>query len=294
MNDNTLEKLLRKAPPVRPPAGLLEQLQRDIELPGPTAQTSHPASRTTHAIGFRRWIPALGFALWFLGCIVVLGIQASQMAELREQHRAWEAAHAAAAQRALVAEAARAKAAAELSQLKKDLADVQRLRAELQELRAESAELVETRAQNEQLRAELKAQTALPPKPEEDFFAVVQERAARTRCVNSLKRLGLAALIWASKSISDVMPDQATLKAGLPAIGDDKHRFDDKIFVCPGDRATNYEILGHGAPIRLPELIYARCPVHNIFGLCDGSVQQINSSRTHMVKKDDWWILKER
>jgi hypothetical protein len=255
-------------------------------------ETSRPSSN-----GLRRWLPALGFAVWFLGCVVVFGIQASRLAELREQHRVLESARAAAAQQALAAETSRATVDAELERLKKDLVDVQRLRTELQQLRAEEQQAADLRAQNQQLRDELKSQTAPPPKPEEDFFAMATLRAERTRCVNSLKRLGMAARIWANDSKTDVMPDRATLKAALPTIemnGDETTHFQEEVLFCPSDGVTSYEFLSPGATESRPEIIFSRCPIHNIYGLCDGSVQQINPAKVQMVKKDGWWILQQR
>ena len=294
MNMETIEETLRKAPPVRTPAGLLDELQADINLAQTVSAARNSKFEAQNKFRLVRWMPALGFALWFLGCVVVFGIQASRIAGLRAQQRAIESAQAAAAQQAANAEAARAAALRELEQLKRDLADVQRLRAELEQLRAQAAELATVRAQNQQLRNELKTQTAPPPKPEEDFFAMAQERADKIRCVNSLKQLGLAARMWANESKSNSLPDATTLKmAALNAL-DERRRFDKKIFVCPADETTAYEILGPGAPESQPEIIYSRCPIHNAFGLSDGSVQLVNPNTVHAVKKGEWWFLEKR
>ena len=296
MNENTIETILRHSPRVRTPAGLLEQLTHDIQLPERgIAYQSDSSSASLHWI--RRWLPALGFALWFLGCVIVLGIQASRMAELREQRRALEAAKALTARQAFAAETSRTAAKSELERLKKDWADVQRLRAELQQLRAEAQETADLRAQNSQLRDELKSQTAPPPKPEEDFFAMATLHAERTRCVNSLKRLGLAARIWANDSKTDVMPDRATLKAALSKLKtneDETQNYQEDILFCPSDGVTSYEFVSPGATESRPEIIFSRCPIHNIYGLCDGSVQQIDPAKVHAVKKDGWWVLRPR
>jgi multidrug efflux pump subunit AcrA (membrane-fusion protein) len=293
MNTDHIENLLQKAPRLRTPAGLLDELQSTVELPRADSSTQRSKLETRNSAWFRRWMPAMGFALWFLGCMVVFGIQNSQLAELRVRQRASDSAQAASAQQALAAETLRAATEIELEQLRKDLADVQRLRAEIGQLRAEMQELATLRAQNQQLREEMKSQTTPAPQPKEDFFAVAQERAGRTRCVNSLKQLGLAARMWANESKSDVMPDGATLEAALPNLRASMP-LGEKIFLCPSDRTIRYEILGPGAPERRPEIIYSRCPVHNIFGLSDGSVQQIDPTHVHMVQKDGWWILERR
>src|SRR6185503_9599432 len=155
MKTDMVEKLLKKAPPVRTPPGLLRALQSDINPSrGETRITNRESLGSTD--WFRRWLPALGFALWFLGCVVVLGLQANHLAGLREQQRTLESAKAAAAQQAIAAEADAAAAAAELEQLKKDWADLQRLRAETERLRAEVSELNRLRTEKEQLRAGVK------------------------------------------------------------------------------------------------------------------------------------------
>jgi hypothetical protein len=288
MDTDTMEKLLRKAPPVRTPPNLLQNLQSDVTLPRGESRTTNHEPRSSHG-WFRRWMPALGFALWFLGCVVAFGIQSGWIAELRERQRAWESAQTAAVQQSLAAEASRVAAAAELEQLKKDLADVQRLRAELQQLRTGSEELTALRTQIQQLRNELKAQTVAPAKAEEDFFAVALARASQIKCTGNLKLLGLSARMWANSSKSDVMPDRATIKASLPSPS-----FDEKILVCPSDGTTSYEILGPGAPESRPEIIFSRCPIHNSFGLSDGSVQQVGTNQIRAVQKDGWWILEQR
>jgi hypothetical protein len=296
MNENTIDTILRRAPRVRAPDGLLEKLNEAIQLPA--REMPHRCARGNELTCWsRRWLPALGFALWFLGCVIVFGIQASRLAELREQRRALEAANAAGHRQALAAETALTLAEGELARLKKDLADVGRLQTELQQLRAEIQEAGDLRAQNLQLRDELKSQTAPPPKPAEDFFAVATARAERTRCVNSLKRLGLAARIWANDSKSDVMPDRVTLKAALSKIKtneDETQNYQEDILFCPSDGVTSYEFLGPGAPESVPELIFSRCPIHNSYGLSDGSVQQVDPNKIQMVKKDGWWILQPR
>ena len=295
MNPNLVDQLLRKAPLVRTPAGLLEKLEATIQLPRATATATNHPLRDTHSSWFRRWMPALGFALWFLGCVVVFGIQASRMAGLLEQQRALESAKVDATQQALSAEAARIAAATELEQLKKQWAEVQKLRPEIEQLRADMQELAALREQNQQLREELKAQAASAPKPEEDFFAVAQARAERIKCVQHLKQLGLAALIWANNSKSDRMPDLATLKAYLPNLrGSDNMRLDEKLLVCPTDGTSSYEIVSPGVPLGRHEFVYSRCPIHNSIGLSDGSVQQIDPNHVHMVQKDGWWVLERR
>lgn len=279
MNENNIEQLLRKAPRVRPPAGLLDDLQRDIELPGSQARVTHHES--LNPLGWvRRWMPALGFAMWFLVCAVVFGIQAFRISELREQNRALELAGAARAEHSLTEQAPTAFAAAELEQLKKDLADADRLRAEIEQLRVETQELAALRAQNQQLREELKAQGKLPPKPEEDFFATAAERATRIKCINNIKQVGLAARIWANDHGDHLPGDYDTMKAELVT---------DKVTFCPKDGMTRYEILSPGVSELQPEIVYVRCAIHNNVGMVDGSAQMIDPGR--LVRRNSKWIL---
>jgi len=280
MNENYIEQILRKTPRVRPPANLLPNLQRDIELPRSASRTTNRESLSA-AGWFRRWIPALGLAVCFLVCAVVFGIQAFRISELRDRDREWQSANAASTEQALAAATSQAAATAELEQLRKDFADAQRLRAEIEQLRAETGELASLRAQNQQLREELKAQNKLPPKPEEDFFATAAERATRIKCINNIKQVGLAARLW-SNDHGDYLPrDYDTMKAELVT---------DKVTFCPKDGVTRYEILSPGVSERQSQIVYTRCLIHNNVGMADGSAQQLSDSR-QLVQRDGKWIL---
>jgi len=289
MNTDIVEKLLRKAPPVRMPAGLLRDLQSGIAPPRSESRiTNHESSNA--ASWFRRWLPALGFALWFLGCIVVFGIQASRIAELKEQNLAIQAANVAAGAPTTITETPNAGIGDELKRLKKDLADMQRLRAEIEQLRGETQELAPLRAQNQQLRQELKARAASPPKPEEDFFAVAANRPVRIKCIDHLKRVCLAALIWADKNKSDTFPtDRAQFEPFL-----DANAGGEKLLRCPADNATTYEFLSLGMAIHDldPNVVFVKCPIHNNVGAVDGSAHMLGGNRK-LVQRDGKWIISE-
>lgn len=277
MNEPTIETLLRKAPRAKAPAGLLKDLQADIELP---RATSHESRTTSH--GLRRWLPALGFALWFLGCVIVFGIQASHITELKRANEKLASANADAALQQ--AEQNRARLlAAEVEQLRKDAADAQRLRAEVEKLREQERELEALRAEIQQVREQLKARnaTVTSPKPEEDFFATVATRADRIKCVNNLKQVCLAARIWANTHGDVLPPDYEAMKAELVT---DKRTF------CPAGQNARYEIISPGATELRPEVVYIRCTIHNNVGLCDGSVQQLQAGQP-LVQKDGAWVI---
>src|SRR5688572_25305531 len=106
MDTDTVEKLLQKAPPLRTPRGLLQALQADIALSRGESRITNRESRSSSG-WFRRWIPAHGFGLWFLGCVVAFGIQSGWIAELRERQRTWESAQAAAVQQSLAGDTSR-------------------------------------------------------------------------------------------------------------------------------------------------------------------------------------------
>jgi len=280
MNTEAIEKLLRKAPHNTAPAGLRNTLKSDIDLPSASARTlEHRESGSW----LRRWIPALGFAVWFLGCVIVLGVQASRIAELKERARASEAARRASASLLTGANETPSASTTEIEQLRKDLADLARLRGEVERLRAELAELPKLQTENAQLRLTLKAQVPPGPKPEEDYFAQQQGRAARIVCVNHLKQLCLAARIWANDSKSDALPKNVeSLKPYLKSA--------EKMLFCPSDGTTPYQVLSPGASENHPLVVFVRCTIHNNVGLVDGSVQQLSPSHKLVQRDAEWFI----
>jgi hypothetical protein len=279
MNDETIEQLLGKAPRVPAPETLRDELERNIELPIARPLMNHQRPQAPTA-WVRRWLPAMSFGVWFLVCTVTFAVQAVRISELRQQqNRIRQTAERVAAAKVQSAEAAQAAAAAELDQLKRDLADVQRLRVEVDQLRTQAAELATLRAQNQQLRDELKATGNLPVKPEEDFFATASERAMRIKCINNIKQVCLAARIWGIDHGDTLPGDYETMK---------KELVNERVTFCP--KGGRYEILSPGASERQPEIVYIRCAIHNNVGLTDGSGQQL--SETHqVVQRDGKWII---
>jgi hypothetical protein len=280
MNEQMIEELLRKAPPVRTPPGLLKDLQSSIELP--RAAMNHASRITNHV--FRRWLPALGLALWFVGCVVMFGIQARQIAELKRAKESARIANTAVPSASDLAQSRQRLLQSELEQLRKNAADAQRLRGEVEQLRTRASELETLRAQNQQLRVELKSQTAAPPKPEEDFFFQAAD-AMRTRCVNYLKQVGLAARLWAKDSNTDAMPTEIVQM--LPYLGGAEGAA--KLLHCPADGTTAYLLLSPGASENDPNVVFARCPIHNNACMVDGSVMQLGN--IPVSQKNGKWII---
>src|SRR5437660_194558 len=89
MNDLQIENLLRKAPQLQPPDGLLQDLREDIRLPGASANRTSQSEPV-----WRRWFPALSFGVLLLGGFIVLAVQTSQFLELRRENQSLRAATA--------------------------------------------------------------------------------------------------------------------------------------------------------------------------------------------------------
>lgn len=286
MDQKTIETHLRKAPRVRVPVGLRQKLEADIALPRPNHRTSTESSGVNLVFWLRRWIPALGLATWILGGLVVLGLQSEMITRLREEQSRLSRAAAEAASAGSAASIDAAALSAQVEQLRKDAADRQRLTAEAERLRAVLETIPALRAANEQLRAELRPQTAPPPAPEEDIFAVSRSKAQKIACINNLKQVGLAARIWANersrRGEPEVLPtDYESMQRELSS---------EKVTFCPADQTTRYEILSPGADAREPNVVYVRCPIHNNVGLVDGSVQALGDKR-HVVQQNGKWVM---
>lgn len=227
-----------------------------------------------------RWTPALSFGVFFLGCLIVLGIQTGQLRELRLENERLRS------------------GAAELDSLRQDAAELDRLRAsqraternnkaaeelrklsaEVEELRSEAAALPSLRAENQRLRAEHDALAQAVPPPANDPFARAQKKADTTKCINNLKQIGLAARMWANDHHTNALPlDWMAIRKELST---------PKVLTCPGDTgrtpaltweqfdgsSVSYELPSAAPDEREPYIVYSRCPIHGSVGLSDGSV----------------------
>src|SRR5881394_3554844 len=90
MNDEQIERFLRKAPRPTAPAGLLGELQSNIALPRGSGSASVNQSETRPFV--RRWLPAISFAAIFLSCILAIGVQTSQIVGLQRENESLRAA----------------------------------------------------------------------------------------------------------------------------------------------------------------------------------------------------------
>ena len=290
MNDERIEQLLRKTPPPPVPAGLLEKLRNDITLPRRAEVRS--VNQTEPAPFIRRWFPAVSFAAIFLACIVAIAVQTNQIAGLRHANATLQTPGPSLEQlRSDNAGYKRLKAELEeLDRLRRDFAELQRLRPEVSQLRAQQQEIDKLRAENQQLALAIQQQKHASA--DDDFFARndnalenARAKAESMACINNLKQIGLAARIWANDN-SDVLP------SGWLAMTNEL--VTPKILICPSDKGhttasdwrhfsaanVSYEFLNPNGTDREPQVVLARCPMHNHVCLSDGSVQQLGTSRS--------------
>ena len=284
MTDQEIEQVLRKAPRVKTPSGLLDKLQADITLP--RRKESATVNRADAPSLLHRWLPAVSFAAVLLSCIVAIGVQTNQIVGLKRENQTLRAATENLAQLRLENAEYQKLAAAhqELEGLRTDAAELQQLRAEIAQLRAQQQEMEKLRAENQQLLAAGRqpAQSAT----DDDFFARTEEdlkaQAQSIACVNNLKQIGLAARIWASNNGDVFPPNFLTMSNELST---------PKILFCPADKGhsearnwagfgsanvVSYEFLNPNGSETSPYVLLTRCPIHGHVGLSDGSVWQGN------------------
>ena len=294
MNDIQIENLLRKAPRIAAPAGLLETLIVDISLPQvKTREQNHFDPRSF----FRRWFPAISFVAFLLACVVVVGAQMKWLSQLRSENKTLRAASQnfdelrqknAEYQKLLAANQ-------ELERLRKDALEVTKLRAEVEQLRAQMLELKNLRTENQQLLATNAAQKETE---EEDPFAAAKKKAERIACVNNLKQIGLAARLWAGDN-NDIFPtDFLSMSNELSTA---------IILICPSDKARtaaeNWSKLGpenisyvmHSPGVSEvdPEVVYVRCSAHNNILFVDGHVDQLGPSYKVVIKNGKLKVERE-
>jgi hypothetical protein len=254
----------------------LERLHADIKLP---AKREIEVVEDYSPSLFKRWLPALSVAIWFLACLVILALQSSALSKLRVENAGARAA-AIEAQRKLESPLSND---AERSRLRADAEEAQKLRAEIGQLTAQLAELEQLKAENQRLSAELRQSRGSAAAPEQDFFTHAAQKHENAKCINNLKQIGLGARIWANEH-NDMLPERFDqMQAELP---------DQSILFCRTSEGTvAYEIISPGAPETDPEVVYARCPRHNNVVLCDGSAHILGTSRKLVVRADGKTVI---
>ena len=296
MTESQIETLLRRAPRNTVPEGLRAQLEADIRLPGANAvpdeaRGSVPAEPWFNA-WLKRWIPALSFGVFVLGCLVVLAMQSSELSGLRRE--------AETLRQSASADPAEGVATADVMEsLRKDQQEIEKLRAEIAALRETLGQAGELQAQNESLRDQVRIQRATVLANSDDPFAAPSEKADSHQCISHMKQLGLALRMWANDNRDIYPPDflSITKELGTP-----------KVLVCPADKANmspefswesfnpsrvSYEYFGAGQKeaFRGHEWVLTRCRIHGHIGHCDGSVQQVAPGRARIVSENGGYKL---
>jgi hypothetical protein len=228
-----IETLLRQAPTPKPAPQLATSLKSAIKLPG----HANGADLELSVPLWRRWFPALAYAVLILGCVVVLAVQNNQQRELIRQNEQLRAEIAMAEEAAEERQQQLAKAqsaAREIKQWQRDAAEADRLAVRLAELQTQIAAL------NAQAR-ELETQLAVVPENQKviapyDFFDAAnsplneaREKAASVSCINNLKQIGLAFHIWANDN-DDIFPPNLNSMSNELGVA--------RTLCCPLDKAS--------------------------------------------------------
>ena len=152
-------------------------------------------------------------------------------------------------------------------------------------LNTEVGQLAGLQQVNAQLREQLNTPVGLSQQ-EQAALAEAKARAQRIQCINNLKQVGLGLRLYSGDNNDVSPPDFLTMSNELST---------PKILFCPGNTnqpavktwaefaatSSSYEYFTAGATDAEdePQRIATYCRLHNIFGLCDGSVQDLSKRR---------------
>lgn len=293
-----LEHVLRTAPRPTPPAGLKEQLIKQVRLPeaGTTApDTAVPLG----AIGWlRRWWPALAPAAVSVACAIGLSVQQAEIHNLKQAIQDLSQEAAAGNSSAPVVPKINTPSPGSITATEQEIARLKDLAARLA---AEVNQLEQMRGESIKLRTQLAAPPPGLLSPDEaDALAKAKENAECIACANNLKQFGLAVRVWALDNGDLNPPDIVCMSNELST---------PKILVCPADKGRvvakdfnsftssncSYEYLGASSPETEPTRVIVRCPIHGNIGLCDGSVQREVAKRHPelLVQRDGKLYMQE-
>lgn len=277
-----IEVRLRHAPQPAPPAGLKEKLCAQLELAAPVApgETRIPAAKR----GWFRWWPVMAPAAACIALAAWAAVQRQEIAALQETvqqlqsviqaatNRPPERVEAIPPDRTVVSEG--------------EAAELERLKQRVTTLQGEVRQLEGVQTANARLHEQIVAAGATLSQSELDAMNEAKARAMRINCINNLKQVGLAVRLYMADNNEVCPPDFMTMSNELNT---------PKILFCPANTnlpsvrtwpefattSSSYQYLVAGvtnADIE-PERILTYCPTHNIFGLCDGSVQDCSKRR---------------
>lgn len=286
-----IENLLRQAPKPVPTPQLAGELKRTIQLP----QRPNGTGIGLDLSVWRRWLPAIGYAVLILGCVVVLAVQSQQQSAAVQELDQLRADIASKEQQvarqreqtrlALVTDA-------RIKSLQDDATEADQLAVTLAELQALIAKLTADAAGLEAKLAEVPENNqVIAPydffHPTDGPMAEAKEKAAAISCINNMKQIGLAIRIWANDNNDQFPPNLNSVSNELGIV---------KTLCCPSDTATQefakqlvalpdggwsrWPLNGGSYDVFLspevndtkPNVIITRCRFHGHEGLADGSV----------------------
>jgi hypothetical protein len=295
--EHEIEKLLRRSPQPAPPHGLKEKLLMQIQ--SESIESSSKSFFIARESWFRRWWPTLVPAGFCLACAVVAAVQEKEIRALKQNIQALSAQAPAQTPAASVNAAANDSPA---NRLKADQDEIARLKEQVTQLTAEISQLEKMRSENQKLRTQLATPQIQGLTAEEtEAMEKARERAERIACVNNLKQIGLSARVFAGDVDGMAPPDFLSMsnELGTP-----------KILVCPSDSAHraatdfssgfssanfsyDFYISGSTNWETDPERVMTRCPIHGTVGLCDGSVQQVNTNVWRLIQRNGNYYLQK-
>lgn len=275
LSDNDIEDLLRRAPRPQPPASLKEKLHADLDL-FPSGTRPSAGAGLLHT-GWMRWWPSLAAGGLTAICLVVLGVQQTQINELRRSIEQLQHQTDPTPANSEQLEILKRSGMSRLPNLN-SRAEIDRLRQEAQTLAKEANELPVIQAEN----AQLHTNPALQPAVDAQEFEGLKQARAKAQnivCINHMKQLGLAVRVWANDHDDTFPPDVPSMANEISST---------RILVCPDDpdrkpaanwqewSPANLSYIYLGGSETEPSRVMFRCPVHGNVTLGDGSVQSSN------------------
>jgi hypothetical protein len=274
MNSQKIEDLLKRAPAPVPPPQLKERLISSIALP------PSPPGQTLPVYGLAGGLKArwLGLAAGFVAVLLVGwgSVHTSRLAkhnqELTQSLEALQASQTQATdpERVVLLQQ-------EIERLRGQNRELHKLRAEVALLRPVIREMEALRQEHQRL-LESMAQPQAAATIQPDVQAEPMDaRAQSIACINNLKQIGLAALIWANDNHHILPPGFLAMTAELST---------PMVLHCPADDGrprvsdwgqfhpaqSSYEYLNPSGEDTEPMVVLARCRIHGHLALGDGSV----------------------
>lgn len=283
LTDSEIEKLLRQAPRPVAPAGLKAKLTGQIQLPNTPPTAPQPETTFRPPSWWRRWWPALAPAGASVAFAAMIAVQHNEITTLKKEIQTLQTAIEAATNR--VATPPPPAAPPEPAAASSEAEGIVRLQQRVTALNQEIGTLEGLQQANARLREQLNAATGLSQQ-ELDALAEAKARTQRIACANNLKQIVLAVRLSAGSKDQVTPPNFLSMSNVLNT---------PKILFCPGNTnlpavetwaefantRSSYVFPAAGVTNadREPQRILIYCPQHNIFGLCDGSVQNMSHRR---------------